>query len=373
MVARKSTIVSAPTPRKSETTRGALGGADGPAELSNAQLIRRMLGLAWGYRAGAIKVVVLQFVLLAMALTGLGLIGLGIDAIAYGFDPVSELNPDGAKAPRWPLGVSPPAGMDAMGQVLLVAGLIVVIGAVRFVFDRWSVVSVAVLVQDIVVDLRGKVYDKLQRLSFRFFDANESGSIINRVTGDVQMVRMFVDRVLIQVLMLLISLLFFAAFMMSLHVTLTLVCLATTPIIWGLTAYFSKLVKPAYRENRRLFDRAVRVLSENVQGVHVVKGFARQQLEQAEIRRGQRCRGGPEVVDFLACLDVHPGHPARLGFQHLHLADRRRMGLHQRSNIYLRDAGGVLRAAAAVFVADRQHRADRQRGAGFVDRCPACL
>ena len=250
------------------------------AEASNSQLILRMLRLAWGYRGGAIKVILLQFVLLAMALSGLGLIGLGIDTIAYGFDPVGEANPDGAKAPRWPLGLSPPAGWTPMEQVALVAGLIVAIGGLRFVFDRWSVISVAVLVQNIVVDLRGQVYDKLQRLSFRFFDANESGSIINRVTGDVQMVRMFVDRVLIQVLMLLISLAFFAGFMLSLHVTLTLVCLATTPVIWVLTAWFSKTVKPAYRENRRLFDRAVRVLSENVQGVHVVKGFARQRLEQ---------------------------------------------------------------------------------------------
>ena len=51
-----------------------------------------------------------------------------------------------------------------------------------------------------------RVYDKLQRLSFRFFDANQSGSIINRVAGDVQAVRMFVDGVMIQVLTVILSL-----------------------------------------------------------------------------------------------------------------------------------------------------------------------
>lgn len=248
--------------------------------LSNSELIRRMLRLAWVYRVGSLKVIGLQFILLAMALSGLGLLGLGIDVVGHGFNPFDpETNPSGAKPPNWPLGITPPAAWDALDRVALVAILIVIIGALRFGLDRWSQISVAKLVQNIVVDLRGKVYDKLQRLSFRFYDANESGSIINRVTGDVQMVRMFVDRVLIQVLMLLISLVFFAGYMFSLHVTLTLVCLATTPVLWGLTAWFSKTVKPAYRENRRLFDRAVRVLSENTQGVHVVKGFARQPLE----------------------------------------------------------------------------------------------
>jgi ATP-binding cassette subfamily B protein len=234
-----------------------------------------MLGLAWGYRGGVIKVVLLQFVLLAMALSGLGLLGLGIDVI--GHDVVED-----AKPPRWPFGLEPPADWDAMQRVTLVGLLILAIGFARFWLDRWSTVSIAVLVQEIIINLRTQVYDKLQRLSFGFFDANESGSIINRVTGDVQMVRMFVDQVLIQVLMLVISLVFFAGFMFSLHVTLTLICLATTPLLWVLTAWFSKLVKPAYRENRRLFDAAVRVLSENAQGVHVVKGFARQEREIAK-------------------------------------------------------------------------------------------
>lgn len=260
-------------------------GASGPG-LSNFELIRRMLRLAWGYRGASLKVILLQFVLLAMALAGLGLLGLGIDVVGHGFNPFDpETNPNGAKPPQWPFGITPPANLDALDRVAFVGILIVIIGALRFTLDRWSVISVATLVQDIVVDLRGRVYDKLQRLSFRFFDANESGSIINRVTGDVQMVRMFVDQVLIQVLMLMISLVFFTGYMLSLHVTLTLVCLAATPVLWGLTAWFSKIVKPAYRENRRLFDRVVRVLSENAQGVHVVKGFARQELEKEKFNQ----------------------------------------------------------------------------------------
>ncbi len=50
----------------------------------------------------------------------------------------------------------------------------------------------------LVPELRTQVFHKLQRLSFRFFDENATGSIINRVTGDVQSVRSFVDGVLLQ-------------------------------------------------------------------------------------------------------------------------------------------------------------------------------
>ncbi len=262
--------------------------ADAPPTQTNGQLIRRMCGLAWFYRSQVVRCVLLQLVLLALALSGLGFLGLGIDVIGHAFDPLTDANENGNKAPQWPLGLAPPDAWSDMAKVGLVGGIILAVATVRFFLDRISNIWIAVLVQDIVVKLRSDVYDKLQRLSFKFFDANESGSIINRVTGDVQAVRMFVDQVLIQVLMISVSLVFFTAYMFTLHVSLTLWCLATTPILWFLTGYFGRIVKPAYRTNREQFDDAIRVLAENAQGVHVVKGFARQNEEIEKFTEANR-------------------------------------------------------------------------------------
>ncbi len=243
------------------------------ADASNWCLVQRLLGLTWAYRKQVVIVIALQLVLLTLSLAGLGFLGLAVDVIGYGFDPQSK------RPPQWPMGYEPPLEWSAFQQAMLVSGMIFAIAALRFIFDRWSTVRNALLSNDLVVDLRASVYDKLQRLSFRFFDANDSGSIINRVTGDVQAVRMFADSVMIPVLMLVISLAFYAAYMVSIHPLLSVACLATTPLLWLLTTWFSRLVKPAYKINRELFDSAVRVLSENAQGVHVVKGFARQSQE----------------------------------------------------------------------------------------------
>lgn len=72
---------------------------------------------------------------------------------------------------------------------------------------------------------------KLQRLSFRFFSNHASGSLINRVTGDVQNVRLFVVGVILQVVTLALSLVFYLTYMLGIHVGLTLLCLATTPLL----------------------------------------------------------------------------------------------------------------------------------------------
>src|SRR4029077_3120519 len=125
-------------------------------------------------------------------------------------------------------------------------------------------------------------YDKLQRLSFRFYQTNSSGSIINRVTGDVQSVRMFVDGVVLQLFVLMMSLAFYLTYMLSIDVKLTLLCLATTPILWTLAVTFSKVMRPAYERNRTLVDHLILTLTENVRGAHVVKGFA---MEDREIKK----------------------------------------------------------------------------------------
>jgi ATP-binding cassette subfamily B protein len=185
--------------------------------------------------------------------------------------------------------LTPPAEWTPMQVIAVIAGAVLLMAALRAVLNYFYAVSVARLVQqNIVVHLRARVYDKLQRLSFRFFDANATGSIINRVTSDTQATRMFIDGVLLQGIMMLLSLTVYAVYMVSIHPTLTLACLATAPVILLVSAVFSKVVRPAYVRNRELMDHLVLVLSETVQGIPVIKGFAREPEADARFSRANR-------------------------------------------------------------------------------------
>jgi len=245
-----------------------------PPAPSNWAVVRRLFGLAWLYRRQCFVVLSIQLVLLTLGVLGLNLTGVGIDYIRH---IVS-----GTPAPVAVGGLTLPDGAPL--QVLAaIAGTIIAFAAVRAVLNYHYTVSVNRLTQqDIVPHLRGRVYDKLQRLSFRFFDDNSTGSIINRVTGDVQSVRMFLDQVLIQSVIMAISLSVYIAYMASLHVGLTLACLATTPILAFLAASFTRRMLPLYARNRELADDMVRNLAESIQGVQVVKGFGREAENRAK-------------------------------------------------------------------------------------------
>ncbi|HRP04602.1 MAG TPA: ABC transporter ATP-binding protein [Opitutaceae bacterium] len=245
---------------------------------SNWALIRRLWGLAWRYRARCFQVLFLQLILLTLGLSGLGLTGLGIDYIRYvtGRDHPSDGSPAVA-FPHARFGLQLPESASPLLVILMVAGCILAFAMVRALLNYTYTVAINRLVQQrLVVDLRSEIYDKLQRLSFRFFDANTTGSIITRVTGDVQSVRMFVDQVLIQSLIMVISLTVYIVYMSSLHVGLTLACLATTPLLWFMAMSFSRKIQPAYAHNRTLVERMVQTFAESIQGIQVTKGFGRE-------------------------------------------------------------------------------------------------
>jgi len=205
---------------------------------SNWKLILRLFGLAWRYRLHCLGVLGIQLVLLTMGMLGLSMTGVGIDYIRHKIEhtPLSANRFHLTFPDAWPW-------INVLG---LLAGLILALALCRAVLNYVYAVSVNILVQQkLVVDLRSEVYDKLQRLSFRFFDANTTGSIITRVTSDVQAVRSFVDQVLIQSLIMVISLTVYVIYMASLSPGLTAACLGTTPFLWIMAARFSRRIQPS--------------------------------------------------------------------------------------------------------------------------------
>lgn len=237
------------------------------------KIFTRLLRLSWQYRSGCIKAILLQILLLAFTIFGLSLIGVGIDYIRHIVDAKSKI-------PSWPFGFKPPEDWTTMKVLCVIAVANVAFAIVRyFLTYRYSITIVRLLQQGIVVELRSKIYEKMQRLSFGFFDSRTSGTLINRVTGDVQSVRLFIDGVIIQGVVILISLAVYVSYMLMINVKLTLLCMFTVPFMWIVSVYFSRKLKAAYTKDRDNNDKMILDMVERVQGIHVVKGFAREKEE----------------------------------------------------------------------------------------------
>lgn len=245
-----------------------------PTPPSNRELIWRLLRFAWQFRARSIQVISTQIAILMFTIGGFALTGLAIDLLSDEVRGTSHL--------RWPLGWTPPESWSPFQLILLIGSIIIATALIRAVMEYLHQMAVGRLVHvDIVLKLRAQVYEKMQHLSFRFFDKTASGTLINRVTSDVQAVRLFIDQVIVQIFIMAISLAVYLAYMLNMHVWLTIVCLMTTPVLWLLSALFSSLLHPAYMRSRELMDDLILSFSENIQGIQTIKSFC---LENRQTR-----------------------------------------------------------------------------------------
>jgi ATP-binding cassette subfamily B protein len=243
---------------------------------STRELVRRLLALAWKFRADCIWSVVLSLILLLLGIMGLKLLGVVIDIIRQALD--SSLPP-----PIYPFGWNPPVGWSALRIVTAIAVAIVVLAMFRAALTYiYNMITARLTQGEIVPTLRAQLYAKLQRLSFSFFDVHGSNSIFNRVTGDVQNTRLFVDGVLLQGVNMILTLAAYAFFMWRIQPELTLACLSVSlPLFW-LAQFYSARLRPGYLRNRELTDDMILLFSESVRGMQTVKGFA---AESQQVRR----------------------------------------------------------------------------------------
>jgi ATP-binding cassette subfamily B protein len=165
--------------------------------------------------------------------------------------------------------------------------LIAALGAARLVTGYISRRYLLQSAYDIEYDLRTTVYEHLTRLPFSFFDRAHSGQLVSRANSDVRAVQMFLTFGPFIVVQLT---LFFFALVVMLHISvaLTLVSLITIPFVLASGMHLRSLLFPiSWVVQARLADEAV-VVTENVEGVRIIKGFAAERRQVTTLTRVAR-------------------------------------------------------------------------------------
>jgi subfamily B ATP-binding cassette protein MsbA len=158
-----------------------------------------------------------------------------------------------------------------IAALLGVSGLTNALTALELYLEQW-------VGQKVIYDVRAALYDHLQSQSMSFYDANQTGQLMSRVTNDVNQVQFFLTQGLARLVNTFVTIGVFLVMMFLLDPLLTLVSLTVTPMIF----YFQQrmaTVMPLYRKvQQRAADLNV-VIQENVTGIKLVKAFNREPFE----------------------------------------------------------------------------------------------
>jgi ATP-binding cassette subfamily B protein len=128
-------------------------------------------------------------------------------------------------------------------------------------------------------DLRNKLYDHIQRMSFSFHDHAQTGQLISRCIEDVRAVQNFIGGSLVELAQLVFLIVGAVTVMVSSHPGLTLIgILPIFPMVWLTFDFGNRITKLFFKVDNALGDLSAR-LQENVSGVQVVRAFAREEYE----------------------------------------------------------------------------------------------
>ncbi len=172
-----------------------------------------------------------------------------------------------------------PGNTAALYQtVAMYGGLVIVQAALVLGF----IFLAGILGERVQYDLRKKLFDHLQELSFSYFSRTPVGWIMSRVTSDSERIAQLVTWGMLDVTWAIISVTSSLVFMAIINWRLALVVLALIPILLVVAVWFKKRILVEYRNVRKLNSKITGEYNQNITGVRVVKALGREQANLDE-------------------------------------------------------------------------------------------
>ncbi len=192
------------------------------------------------------------------------------------------------------------AGVDSMRLITWLVFLIVGLTVLKGFFHFGQGYLGAYSAQGIAYDLRSQLSRHLQRLSFSWHDRSQTGQLMSRATSDVDQLRHFTSRALIQMAHFLFMGVGISVVLFNMNWKLALASLVTLPFLSHAASQYGRRVRPLFRKAQQELAVLATIVQENLAGARVVKAFAR---EEDQIKRFEY-QNGLLLDEYLAAAKV---------------------------------------------------------------------
>ena len=135
---------------------------------------------------------------------------------------------------------------------------------------------------EIYVPIQMQVYDHIQSLPIRYFDNIPAGSVVSRITSDVNQIRTFFVSSFIQIMIITLKILFSYVVLFYVDYRFALFMLLLLPIMYFVLKIYNKLTIDSIKGYRRKFSESNGIINENYQNLEVIKAFNREKASIAD-------------------------------------------------------------------------------------------
>ena len=167
--------------------------------------------------------------------------------------------------------------------LIIAAGVILGSSALRGITGYGNRYFTQVISQRVAYDIRNKLYDHLQSLSFAYFDKAQTGQLMSRATVDIEATRIFISMGLLQILQTTFLTVGISWLLISLDWRLALMTLAFVPLMAYRAVTTSNRLRPVWLKVQQLIASLGTTLQESLTGIRIVKSFAQEKAEDENL------------------------------------------------------------------------------------------
>ena len=136
--------------------------------------------------------------------------------------------------------------------------------------------------------MRSDMFNHLEKLPYKFFDSNETGKIMSRMTNDLMEISELAhhgpENLLISGIMITLSF----TYLSTINIWLTLIIFACVPILVVVSLFCRKRMREAFTESRKSIAVINASLESSISGIRVTKAFTNQSKEIEKFEEGNR-------------------------------------------------------------------------------------
>jgi ABC-type multidrug transport system fused ATPase/permease subunit len=170
------------------------------------------------------------------------------------------------------------------GRMLLIPLMLAGLALMRWFVAYVKIYNQGKLGQDVLMDVRRQIYDRVQRFSFDYHDRQHSGTLISNLVEDVRFTTMFFDQA---IFLLMESTIFLTTVFIFLLLYSPAAAFTSMGMLFlGLigAALCFRHAFPIFGRTKELFARMVTLFTENMEGQLVVRAYGRKNSQQDNYR-----------------------------------------------------------------------------------------
>ncbi|AIQ34785.1 ABC transporter ATP-binding protein [Paenibacillus sp. FSL R5-0345] len=172
--------------------------------------------------------------------------------------------------------IAPKVGNPSLTLLYSLTAGVIVLYLIQWIAGVYRIKYTNIIGQRVIYDLRSDLFKHIQKLSFNFFDKRPAGSVLVRVTNDINSLQDLFTNGVVNLMIDCVQLLGITIILLLINWKLGLVVMVTVPIMFFISTKLRQKIRIAWQDVRMKNSRINSHLNESIQGIRVTQAYTQE-------------------------------------------------------------------------------------------------